>query len=254
MALVLEGKVRTVKTAAERAEREIAGSEGQAALAAILGHRLDETGNLHVASVSDMLQLVPQGSVDAIVTYPSHSEEKLSIFYNLAQFAAHALKDTGCLIVVAQGILVPRMMEALTHSELKWMYEADLLFRGNPVGSGRPHHLRLHRRPVLIYGKRSFSLGPGDDLIEVPADDDLPHGRDRNEAAMELILKRFCRPGQVVCDPAMLDRAGAALAARGLNCAFIGATEERSSRERIYARLEQEEAVLTAEDVEGPDA
>ena len=146
------------------------------------------------------------------------------------------------------------MMEALTQPGLKWMYEADLLFRGKPVGSDRPHHLRLHRRPVLIYGKRSFGLDPGDDLIEVPADDDLPNGRDRNEAAMELTLKRFCRPEQIVCDPAMLDRAGTALAARQLGCTFIGATGERSSQGRIHARLEQEGAVLTAEDVEGPDA
>ena len=46
--------------------------------------------------------------------------------------------------------------------------------------------------------------------------------------AMELILERFCRPGQVVCDPAMLNRAGAALAARKLGCRFVGAAAVQS--------------------------
>ena len=235
--LVDRGEVKTAKRAVERVEREIAEAEEAAVLAEILALPLDETVTLHVAEIPDMLQLVPQGSLDAIVTHPPHSEEKLSMYSDLAEFAAHALKPTGCLIVVGQGILLPRMMEALAHPELRWMWEADLLFQGKPAGSGRPHHVRLHRRPVLVYGKKSFGLDPVDDLIEVPADDDQPHGVDRNETAMELILERFCRPGQVVCDPAMLDRAGTALAARKRGCTFVGAAEERSCRDRVHVRL-----------------
>ena len=58
---------------------------------------------------------------------------------------------------------------------------------------------------------------------------------------MRLVVERFCRPGQTVCDPWMLDRAGTALASRGLGCTFIGATERPHSRDRIRGRLAQEE-------------
>ena len=58
---------------------------------------------------------------------------------------------------------------------------------------------------------------------------------------MRLIVERFCRPGQTVCDPWMLDRAGTALACRGLGCTFIGATERPHSRDRIRVRLAQED-------------
>ena len=235
--LVMEGKVKTVRRAAKQVERESAEAEEQAALAEILARPLDETVTLHVASAADMLQLAPRGSVDAIITHPSHSPEKLGMYSDLAEFAAHALKPTGCLIVVGQGILLPRMMEALTHPELVWRCEGDLLFHGRPMGSGPPHHVRLHRRPVLVYGKKAFGLDPVDDLFEVAAPEELPLGLDRNEKAMELILERFCRPGQTVCDPIMLDRAGVALAARKIGCRFIGATGEESSRDRIHARL-----------------
>ena len=69
--------------------------------------------------------------------------------------------------------------------------------------------------PVLIYGKAEFRPAGWDDFIEETTPDELPPGLDRNETAMQLIVRKLCRPGQTVCDPVILDRAGAALAARG---------------------------------------
>ena len=240
--LVISKEVRTVKRAAQRIEREDAEAAEAEALAEILALPLDETVTVHTATVGGLKDHVARESVDAIVTHLPLNEDALPLLPSLAEFADHALKSTGCLIVVGSGVLLPRMMESLTLPRLQWFWEADLLFRGKPAGSGRPYYLRLHRRPVLVYGKRSFGLDPGDDLIEVPADEDLPPGLDPNDAAMELILARFCRLGQVVCDPIMLDRAGVALAARKLGCTFVGAAEHRSCRNRIHARL------ATAED------
>ena len=235
--LVTGGQVRTAKAAVERVEQEIAEAEEAEALADMLAKPFDEALILHTATVASLADRVAPESVDTIVTHPPYAEDVLLLLSDVADFAAHALKPVGCLIVVGQGILLPGMMEALNHSGLGWRWEADLLFRGKPAGSGRPYHVRLHRRPVLIYGKKGFWLKGGDDLIEVPADDELPPGLDRNDMAMELILKRFCRPGQVVCDPAMLNRAGAALAARKLGCRFVGATAAQSWRDRIHLRL-----------------
>ena len=129
----------------------------------------------------------------------------------------------------------------VAHQELGCSGEFDLLFHGPPTRSGRPHFINLHRRPLLIYGQKAFRLEGGDDLIEVPAPEELPPGLERNEAAMRLVVERFCRPGQTVCDPWMLDRAGIALACRGLGCTFIGVTELPHCRDRILVRLAQEE-------------
>ena len=56
-----------------------------------------------------------------------------------------------------------------------------------------------------------------------------------------LILERFARPGQVICDPIMLGRASVALAARKLGCPFIGADSEEASIARVRRTLEGEE-------------
>ena len=62
-----------------------------------------------------------------------------------------------------------------------------------------------------------------------------------NNAGLELILARFARPGQVICDPLMLSQASAALAARKLGCIFIGADREATSIARVRRHLEGEE-------------
>ena len=80
----------------------------------------------------------------------------------------------------------------------------------------------------------------GNDVIEVPPPDGPamgPQGRQRDDAGMALIVERFARPGQVVCDPVLLDRSSIALAARRHGCIFIGAGTDQSCINRIRDRL-----------------
>ncbi len=58
---------------------------------------------------------------------------------------------------------------------------------------------------------------------------------------MALIVERFARPGQVVCDPIPLDRASTALAARKHGCYFIGADKDEVNLERIKRSLARDE-------------
>ena len=209
-----------------------------------LARPLDDLTTLHVALVSGLHGLVAPGTVDAVIAHPPHTEQALPMFSDLAAFAAHALKPTGVMVVVGSGTLLPWMLERLKHPELRWIVEVDLLFRGPTARSGTPHRVNLHRRPLLVYGKSGFRPDGMDDLIEVPASYELSPGQDRNEAAMELVEERFSRPGQVVCDPIMLDRSGTALAARRLGCTFIGAERIASFVQRIGNQLVEAEGDL----------
>ena len=248
VALVLEGQTRTVKRAAERVEREVVEAAEAEALAEILAQPLDETVTLHVAQVADMLRLVPEGSVDAIITNPPQGADQLFIHSDLAALAAQVLKPTGFLAVVGNGMLLSQVLQHLGQEGLRWIMEADLYNSGLPDPVGRPHFLNLHRRPVLIYGMPRFQPGRVSDFIQVPLPGDLPPGLNQHDMAIQLVLERFCRPGQVVCDPAMLDRASTALAARKLGCNFIGGAKDQACKDRIHARL------ATAEDhLDGPE-
>ena len=241
MDLVDRGEIKTVKSAVQRVEQELALSEEEAARLEILARPLDDTIVLYIASVADLPGRVTSGIIDAVISHPPHTEEALPLLAHLASFAAHALKPSGVMVVVGNGIILPRMLERLEHRDLGWLAEFDLVFHGKPVGSGPPHYMRLHRRPVLVYGKGQVRLSGTDDLFEVPPRDALPRGITEQEAAMALLVQRFCRAGNTICDPVMLDRAGTALAARRLGCTFIGATEIQSCSDRIQVRLAQAE-------------
>ena len=239
--LVMSQEVRTVSRAVQRVEREMTEAAEAEALAAILAQPLDETMTLHVAQVADMLRLVPADSFDAIITHPPHDEHGLFLYSDLAALAAHALKPSGLMAVLGSGMLLPNMLAHLEHEGLRWIMEQDVLYQGPPASSGRPHFLDLHRKPLLVYGKSAFRPAGVDDLITVPPPEELPAGLDRNETAMDLIVRKLCRPGQTVCDPLMLDRAGTALGARKRGCTFIGATEHQSCLDRIRKRLMEAE-------------
>ena len=239
--LVVRGEAKTIQGAVRRVEQETARAEEAAALADILARPPDETTTLHTATVAGLHGLVTAGSVDAVITHPPHTVEALPLLSDLASFAAHALADTGVMVVVGNGVILPRMLEQLAHPDLRWLAEFDLVFHGKPARSGQPHFMHLHRRPVLVYGKGEFRPDGMHDLLEVLPREELPGGMTEHEAAMAMLLERFCRPGQTVCDPVMLDRAGTALAARRLGCTFLGASAMQSSIDRIRVRMARAE-------------
>ena len=239
--LVVRGEAKTIQGAVQRVEQETARAEEAAALADILARPPDETTALHAATVAGLHGLVTAGSVDAVITHPPHTVEALPLLSDLADFAAHALRGAGVMVVAGNGVILPRMLERLAHPDLRWLAEFDLVFHGKPASSGQPHFMHLHRRPVLVYGKGAFRPDGMHDLLEVPPREEVPGGMTEHEAAMTMVLERFVRPGQTVCDPVMLDRAGTALAARRLGCTFLGASEMQSSIDRIRVRMARAE-------------
>ena len=253
--LVVRGEAKTIQGAVQRVEQETARAEEEAALADILARPPDETtAALDAATVAGLHGLVTARSVDAVITQPPHTEEALPLLSDLADFAAHALRGAGVMVVAGNGVILPRMLERLAHPDLRWLAEFDLVFHGKPARSGQPHFMHLHRRPVLVYGKGEFRPDGMHDLLEVPPREELPGGMTEHEAAMTMVLERFCRPGQTVCDLVMLDRAGTALAARRLGCTFLGASEMQSSIDRIRVRMARAENELGDPLYGGPGA
>ena len=238
VALVMSKRARTVRRAVEQVEREIAEAQKEAAMAEILARPLDEAVDLRVANPVDLLRALHANTVDAIITNPRQLMNQMYIYSDLADLAAHVLKADGFLAVVGSSLLLPQTLQHLEHGELRWIMQANIHMGGPPINSGGPHHLALHQRPLLIYGMVDFRPPAGwSDLIEVPQPEDDPSGLDRDELMMRRIVERLCRPGGMICDPVMLDRAGAALAARRQGCTFVGATEQEISLKRIRRRV-----------------
>ena len=250
--MVVRGEAKTVSSAMRKIAAEAVLLEDSRAMETALALPVGDRATLHAASVEDMGALVDAATLDAIITYPPHNEESLARYSALACFAAHALRDSGVLVVVGSSTLLPRMLQSLDHPDLRWAAEFDLVFQGAADNGGPPHFLKLHRRSLLVYRKAGYRISDMHDLIEVPPPDALPPGFHRNEAAMALIVERFVRPGQVVCDPWMLDRSGVALGALQHGCFFRGATERHGNVGPIRSRLERWAGPPTSETEAAP--
>ena len=241
MVVVVDDKAQTVTRAVQQVNREAVSREDAENLATNLALSLGDPLTLHTASAGDMQILVTRAAVDAIITHPLPRKGTLDLLDDLAVFAEHALRDTGALIVVGSGLLLPEMLERLSQTGLQWVGAFVIVFPEPSGSSGPPHNIQLRHRPVLVYGKPAFRFQGGEDLIEVPPSEGKLSLLSQDEVAMEMLVQRFTHPGQTVCDPLMLDQAGVALGARQNGCNFIGASEFQTGRDWVQQRLEQEE-------------
>ena len=181
---------------------------------------------LHQCKVGDLHKFVPAGSVDSIITHPPLTDDGLPLYSDLADFAIHALKESGVMAVMVTGRLLPPIMDVLRRPGLIWVTEFDYQFDLPESMRHRSHRLTLSRRPILVYGKQGFQLSGGDDVIRLSSPDGPSIGGGAlrgHDAAMTLVVARFTQPGQVVCDPFLLGRGGTAVGALDNGCRFIGA-------------------------------
>ena len=234
--MVRRGRYRTARRAADAVRAESAGGDDGGALDAAGTAGVGATVTLHAAPLARLPALVEPESVDAMITFPPADAASGPL---LAAFAAHALKESGGMFVLAGTERLPDFLEGLRHSDLRWICSLHYSHPGRPARL-QSHGVSLSRKLVLVYGKRGFRMEGGDDVINVPS---LAEGAPGNRHSprlglgMEIMIKRFTRPGQVVCDPLLLRREDSALAAVRLGRGFIGAWEDEAFIARLRARL-----------------
>ena len=240
--LVINGRARTISRAVRQVKQATLPPEDAEPRAAITVSDFRDTITLHAAGIGDLHDLVPAGSVDAVITHPPASQKGVESCSQIAAFAAHALRETGMLVVVALGPMVLPMLKGLDDPALTFIGEWDLVFSGPPwLESGWKHRVGLRRRPVFVFGKTACLLDGGEtlmeDLIEVPAPEDLPAGTDRNQEGMFRLMDLFTGPGQVVCDPLPAGRVWTALGAWKAGVRFIGAEPDEPGVARMWQQL-----------------
>ena len=247
---VLRGASKTISSAVRQVQSDAMEAAEAAALESNRAQPIEETITLHQCSVADLSGLVASASVDAIITNPPNNPMSLPVFAELGAFAAHALKPEGVMVVMNNGLQLPEVLERLKHPDLKWVFEFDFQHQGIPVDVGRPRWITLRRRSLLIYGKPGFKLNAVDNVMALQTSDELPlaqlHRRLFDEA-MALIVERFARPGQVVCDPILQGRASTALAARKHGCYFVGADQDEVNLGRIKRSLTRDDVDVGSE-------
>ena len=133
---------------------------------------------------------------------------------------------------------LPEQIGRLKRRDLEWIFQVNLIFDAPHSSTWKPHHVDLRCIPLLVFGMPEARLTGDDDVINVPpqpgesGEDPRPF-----DAALELIVDRFIRPGQVVCDPALDGRSSLAKAVFRAGCRFIGADIDNSRIEVVVRDL-----------------
>ena len=237
--LVVNGRFRTVKRAVEQVERDIAQQENSKKREAIRSNHIRDAVTLHTAAVEDLHELVPQASVDAIITRVGKTKDLSASCQNLSAFAVHALKDTGLLAVIGVGQNLRTMLNGLSTDSLSWIDEWGLEFDGPPLRiPWLKYDVAVSRLPVLVFGKKSFRPNGQNNRIQIPAPTALPLGMDRSGASFEELIKVFAHPGHIMCDPAMWGEHWPALLSWRAGVQFIGADASETGIAAIWERLD----------------
>ena len=240
--LALRRETRTVKQAVNIVKEELGLPEDIESAATIPDAAANVPPVFHQSAVAGLHGLVEPETVDAIVTFPPANAWSGPLLTDLAGFAAHSLKRTGGMFVLAGTESLPEFIGRLRHPDLSWVCALHYVHHDRTAGSRRnPRGGAPGQKLLLVYGKPGFRRNGGDDVISALPHDEGTQGNRRSHlyAGMELIISRFTAPGALVCDPLLLGRKDSALAAAKQGRRFVGADDVSSRLEHVVRQLEQ---------------
>ena len=239
LSLVKDGSSRTMAAAVAKVERE----RHHEPLIIKLDRptRLGKNLVLHSCSIDRLKWGLKPGTVDLVLAHlPEYFRP--GFFYKIAELADHVLSDTGVLVVVWDGGPLREMLDRLSRGApgMKFIADFSAIFPAPITELGFPHHTKIRRAALLVFGKQGAMLPEGDDVIEVPAPaggmaDDFMDLKD----CLPLVVARFASRGQTLCIPILTDNCGAVVAALATGCTVIGADEEQSVIDDVVRRVSE---------------
>ena len=240
--LVLQGKAKTLKSAAKKVEDQLSTETEESKRRALVTRPLSDTTIIRSADLSSLRRHVDRESVDVIVTFPPTADGWAQNFDYLGKLAVHALAPHGLMAILVNPHLVPEISAMLLrNASLQWITLFYYDCPGRPPRLPYPHSHRPRRLPILVIGKDKTRLPEVSDIVIEPSRDSssglTPLGL--LDAGLQELVQRIAKPEQLLFDPVTLARRGTALGARSVGCKFIGAVDPKDA-DRYEARLRKD--------------
>jgi len=180
--------------------------------------------------------IIPDNSIDLILTDPPYLAEFIPIFEDLSLFASRKLKPSGLLITYAGQLHLPEEI-ALLSKYLKYKWTSCLYHNGvsrvvngvNVINKWKPI-LFFQKEPAAKFQK-TFS-----DYFISEKPEKSEHEWQQSIAVYEHIIDIFTEPGQLVVDP-FLGSGTTAVACKKLKRKFVGSEIDENSYKLILQRL-----------------
>lgn len=200
----------------------------------------DDVCRLYNGDIRDGLPIIPDNSVDFIITDPPYPAEYIPLYGALSKLAARVLKPGGSMLVMCGQSYFPQVLRELcTAMNYHWCMAYT-----TPGGqSPQLFHKRVNTfwKPVLWFTKGEYGGDYVGDVLKSPVNDNDKRYHDWGQSlgGMRDIVERFSNPGDIILDP-FLGGGTTGVAAVTMNRKFIGADIEQSNIEISKQRIAEE--------------
>lgn len=200
----------------------------------------EDVCKLYNADIRDGLPIVPDNSVDFIITDPPYPAEYIPLYGALSSLAARVLKPGGSLIVMCGQSYLPQVIEQLC-SAMKYHWCMAYITPGGQ--SPQLFHKRVNTfwKPILWFTKGDYTGDYIGDVLKSPPNDNDKrfHEWGQSFGGMCDIVERFTNPGDLILDP-FLGGGTTGVAAVTKGRRFIGADIEQKNITTSEQRIKEE--------------
>ncbi len=231
-------KVAAGTMQAKRAERVLRERHAAERATAILNADALPAGlDLRQGDFRDVLADVRD--VDLVFTDPPYPGEYLTLWTDLAAWAAQALKPGHLLVAYTGAYHLPEVIARLAE-QLDYVWCGSLQTPG-PHNQVQRRHVHSTCKPILFFARPPYTPGPWFQDSHTTGGrerdpDALLHPWEQDIAPARYYINTLTKPGDLVCDP-FLGSGTFALAAKQLGRAFVGAEIDPAAYATSVARV-----------------
>jgi len=169
----------------------------------------------------DVLNKIPNDSIDLIYTDPPYPRKFLYLYEGLAKIAPRIMKNHASLLTIVGHYELPEVIK---------YFDGKLKYRWiNCMNQEEGQHPRMLMgievmwKPILWYVKGTFPHGKGfiRDMIKIKQPDKKYHRWQQSESWAEYYVKRLTKEGDIILDP-FCGIGTSCIVAKKLNRKFIG--------------------------------
>lgn len=220
-----------VRQALKRARRELRAEVEAAA-------EPTPAGDMGIQCVDLADAHIEPGTIDVILTDPPYPREFIPVYGLLARRAVEWLKPGGALVVMCGQSYLPEVFAQMT-SHLRYYWTLAYLTPGGQSPRIWNRKVNTFWKPVLVFTKDDEFAGDylGDVARCDPNDNDKRyHDWGQNEGGIADLMRRFTKPGDLVCDP-MVGGGTTAVVAKRMGRRFIGLDRDEEAVNITRRRL-----------------
>jgi len=164
------------------------------------GKNINVNVDFRLGDFEDVLDNIPDGSVDCIITDPPYPYEFIECWTKLSKFARKKLKPNGFCIAYSGQFNLPEVIKRMgEHLDYYWTFA---VYHEGTTQIVNAVNLMCRWKPVLIYqnGKKKIDNTFQDYFISEQREKD-GHDWQQSKSGVSYLIEMFTKPGDLIVEP-----------------------------------------------------